>query len=274
MAARAKGASVDLGIRGKVAFCTGGSRGMGRDVAHMLAAEGCSIAIVARTKTDIDEAVASVRDAGGTAIGIAADMVEPNDVHRAVEECRGQLGAPLIVIGQTKFNIPGDFADITDHEQYVASFRSYTMSQVYLLHEVLPEMKRAGWGRFVHIGSATAKEPEGAIHHVIANATRPSTVGLLKTVADEYAPYGITVNTIAPGWIATKNAYDYLERQVGLRDEDERRIWMREKAGVPAARMGRPDEIASTIVYLCSQQAGYVTGAWIEVDGGHHRSAF
>ena len=126
----------------------------------------------------------------------------------------------------------------------------------------------------MHIGSATAKEPEGSIHHVIANATRPSTTGLLKTVADEYAQFGVTVNTVAPGWIATQNAYDYLEHQVGLTTDEQIAAWMRESAGVPAGRMGRPDEIASMIVYLCSEQAGYVTGKWIEVDGGKHRSAF
>ena len=147
------------------------------------------------------------------------------------------------------------------------------MSQVYLLHQVLPGMQAAGWGRYVHIGSATAKEPEGAIHHVIANATRPSTIGLLKTVADEYARYGITVNTVAPGWIATQNAYDYLEHQVGITTEEARRDWMIQNANVPAGRMGEPREIASLIAYLCSEQAGYVNGTWIEVDGGHHRSA-
>lgn len=265
---------MDLGIAGKVVFFTGGSKGMGRDAAHMLAAEGCKVAIVARTKTDIDEAVESITNAGGTAMGVVADIGVVADVDRAVAEVRNTFGPPLIAIGQTKFNIPGDFSDITDYEQYVDSFRSYTMSQIYLLHAVLPGMKDAGWGRFVHIGSATAKEPEGAIHHVIANATRPSTTGLLKTVADEYARYGITVNTIAPGWIGTQNAYDYLKNQVGLNSDDEIAAWMREQAGVPAGRMGRPDEIASTIVYLCSDQAGYLTGNWIEVDGGHHRSAF
>ena len=72
----------------------------------------------------------------------------------------------------------------------------------------------------------------------MANATRPSTVGLLKTVADEYARYGITVNTVAPGWIATQNAYDYLERNVGLTSEEQRSTWLREHGGVPAGRMG------------------------------------
>jgi 3-oxoacyl-[acyl-carrier protein] reductase len=264
---------MDLGIAGKVVLLVGGSKGMGRDAANMLAAEGCQVAIVARTKTDIDEAVESIRQDGGTATGIAADITKLEDVQRAVAETRQAFGPPVIVIGQTKFNIPGDFADITEYEHYVDSFRSYTMSQVYLLHAVLPGMQEAGWGRYVHIGSATAKEPEGSIHHVIANATRPSTIGLLKTVADEYAQYGITVNTIAPGWIATQNAYDYLEHQLGLTTDEQRRDWLRQHGGVPAARMGRSEEIASTIVYLCSEQAGYVTGTWIEVDGGHHRSA-
>ena len=265
---------MDLGIAGKVVFFTGGSRGMGRDAAELLAAEGCQVAIVARTRSAVDETVASIEKSGGTAIGVTADITDPDDVRRAVAEVRTAFGPPLIAIGQTKFNIPGDFVDIVDHERYVESFRSYTMSQVYLLHEVLPGMKEAGWGRYVHIGSATAKEPEGAIHHVIANATRPSTIGLLKTVADEYAPFGITVNTVAPGWIATGNAYEYLAKQVGLDDDDEISTWMRQVARVPAGRMGRSDEIASLIVYLCSEQAGYLTGSWIEVDGGKHRSAF
>jgi 3-oxoacyl-[acyl-carrier protein] reductase len=265
---------MDLGITDKVVFCTGGSKGMGRDVAHLLAAEGCKVAIVARTKTDIDDAVASIAAAGGVAMGVTADITNADDVDRAVAEVTHAFGAPLIVIGQTKFNIPGDFADITELEHYVDSFRSYTMSQIYLLHAVLPAMREAGWGRFVHIGSATAKEPGGSIHHVIANATRPSTTGLLKTVADENARFGITVNTVAPGWIATQNAYDYLEHEVGLTTADEISDWMRVHARVPAARMGRPEEIASLIVYLCSDAAGYVTGNWIEVDGGKHRSAF
>ena len=265
---------MDLGIAGKVAFVTGGSRGMGRLAAEMLAAEGCKVAIVARTEGDIEEAVAAITSSGGTAIGVPADIEKPDDVTRAVAEVTAAFGPPLIVIGQTKFNIPGDFSDILEPEHYVESFRSYTMSQIYLLHAVLPAMKAAGWGRFVHIGSATAKEPEGAIHHVIANATRPSTTGLLKTVADEYARYGITVNTIAPGWIATENAYQYLEKNVGITTDESRRDFMIGTARVPAARMGEPSEIASAIVYLCSDLAGYITGNWIEVDGGHHRSAF
>jgi NAD(P)-dependent dehydrogenase (short-subunit alcohol dehydrogenase family) len=93
-------------------------------------------------------------------------------------------------------------------------------------------------------------------------------------VADEYAQFGITLNTIAPGWIATKTTDRYLSEHEGLTDDDMRRTWMINTAGVPAGRLGRPAEIASTIAYLCSDLAGYVNGHYIAVDGGHHRSAF
>lgn len=247
---------------------------MGRAAADMLATEGANVAIVARGKDAVEETVESIRTRGGSAVGVVADITDRKDVTRAVAEVTKAFGPPLIVVGQTKFTVPGDFADIDDSEIYVDSFRTYTLSQLWLLKEVLPGMQAAGWGRFVHIGSATAKEPVGLIHHAVANATRPSTIGLLKTVADEYARFGITINTVAPGWILTDNVVEYTSRHLGLRTDRERHEWAAQSFKVPAARMGRPDEIASLIVYLCSDLAGYITGNWIEVDGGVHRSAF
>lgn len=265
---------MDLGIKGRVALVVGGSKGIGYEVAKMLVDEGCRVAVVARTRADIDAAVEDLRQRGGDAMGASADITQRVDVDNAVQQVRDQLGPPLIVVGQTKYLRTGDFADITDPQPYRESFEAYTISQFNLLHAVLPGMRDAGWGRFVHIGSATAKEPTGSIHHVVANATRPSTIGLLKTVADEYSRYGITVNTVAPGWIETDNAIDYVKNHVGLHTDEQRREFMLTQARVPAGRMGKPAEIASLIVYLCSEHAGYMTGNWIEVDGGLHRSAF
>jgi 3-oxoacyl-[acyl-carrier protein] reductase len=265
---------VDYGIRDKVALIVGGSKGMGFEVAKMLAAEGCRLAVLARTKRDVDAAVEALRADGGEAVGVCADVSQQQQIEDAVRQVSDEIGAPLIVIGQAIYQRPGDFADIKDLNVYRESFEAYTMSQIFLLNAVLPAMQKADWGRFVHIGSATAKEPAGYIHHVVANATRPSTIGLLKTVSDEYARYGITVNTVAPGWIETENAIAYIERNIGVATEDQRRKFMLGEAKVPAARMGKPHEIASLIAYLCSEAAGYITGAWIEVDGGLHRSAF
>jgi len=265
---------MDLEIAGKVSLVVGGSKGIGFEVARMLANEGCRVAVVARTAKYIDRAVASIEAEGGTALGIAADMTDGEDIGRAVAEVRSSLGPPLIVVSQADFHVRGYFAEIARAEDYVDSYRAYTLSQVHLLRAVLPEMQEARWGRFVHIGSATAKEPQSSPPHTVANATRPSTVGLLKSVADEYARFGITVNTIAPGWIGTRTTAWYLTEHEGLVDDDARREWMIETAGVPAGRLGEPTEIASTIVYLCSQHAGYVNGHYIAVDGGLHRSAF
>ncbi|OBG92437.1 short-chain dehydrogenase [Mycobacterium sp. E136] len=265
---------MDYGIRGRSALVVGGSRGIGFEVAKLLAAEGCRVAIMARTKSDVDVAVERIRADGGAAIGVCADVTQRDQIDDAVRRVRGEHGPPLIVVGQAIYQRPGDFADIDDTDVYRESFDAYTISQILLLKAVLPAMQDAGWGRFVHIGSATAKEPAGYIHHVVANATRPSTVGLLKTVSDEYARYGITVNTVAPGWIETENAIAYIDRNIGVTTEEDRRKFMLGEARVPAARMGQPREIASLITYLCSDAAGYVTGAWIEVDGGLHRSAF
>jgi 3-oxoacyl-[acyl-carrier protein] reductase len=263
-----------LGIAGRSALIVGGSKGIGLEVAKLLADEGCTVAVLARTKSDVDTAVDAIRANGGTAIGVPADVSDPQQLDAAVRQVTAEHGPPLIVVGQAKYQRPGDFVDITDVNIYRESFELHTMSQILLLQAVLPAMRDAGWGRFVHIGSATAKEPAGNIHHVVANTSRPSTVGLLKTVSDEYARYGITVNTVAPGWIETANSVAYLEKNLGAATEEARRDFMLSEARVPAARMGTADEIASLVAYLCSDQAGYITGSWIEVDGGLHRSAF
>jgi NAD(P)-dependent dehydrogenase (short-subunit alcohol dehydrogenase family) len=265
---------VDYGIAGRTALVVGGSKGIGFEVAKMLADEGSRVAIVARTQRHIDTAVSEITAGGGEAVGVAADMSTQDGIESAVAAVGTRFGSPSIVITQADFHVRGFFAEITRPEDYVDSYRVYTLSQVHMLRAVLPAMKEDGWGRYVHIGSATAKEPQRTPPHTVANATRPSTVGLLKSVADEYARYGITVNTVAPGWIATKTTNWYLSTHEGLTDDDDRRRWLNDVAGVPAARLGDPTEIASTIAYLCSRQAGYLTGHYIAVDGGHHRAAF
>src|SRR6202050_4923139 len=145
---------MDLGIAGKVVFFTGGSKGMGRIAARMLAAERCPVAIVARTKGPVVDPGSELTASGGTPIGVTADITQPEQVTAAVEQVTRELGAPQIVIGQTLFNSPGDFDDITDPEVYVDSFRAYTMSTVYLLKAVLPAMNAGGWRWFVHIRCA------------------------------------------------------------------------------------------------------------------------
>ena len=133
-------------------------------------------------------------------------------------EVRERLAAPAIVITQADFHVRGFFAEITRAEDYVDSYRTYTLSQVHLLRAVLPAMQEAGGGARAHrLGDGEERKTPP---HTVANATRPSTVGLLKSVADEYARFGITINTVAPGWIATKTTNWYLAEHEGLNDDE------------------------------------------------------
>ncbi len=261
---------MDFGINGKVAFVSGGSKGMGRESSLMLAAEGCKVAVVARTQGPIDETVALIRDRGGEAMGVSADLTTRAGVRDAVATVTARYGAPDIAISNVVDNIPGDFDDVEDAD-FEHFFRVYAMTVVYLAREVIPAMKAKGWGRFVAIGSGAAKEPAGGIHHILANTTRPAAVGFMKTLSDDVAKFGITCNSVAPGWIGTQNMYDYLQNKVGVPPE---KVGELVGGQIPAGRVGRPEEIASTIVYLCSHLAGYISGEWIVVDGGKHSSAF
>ena len=261
---------MDFGINGKVAFVSGGSKGMVKEAALMLAAEGAKVCIVARTQGPIDETVALIEARGGQAMGYSADLTTRDGVRNAVAACRARFGDPDIAISSVMENIAGDFDDVAD-EDFERFFKVYAMTVVYLAREVIPAMKEKGWGRFVAVGSGTAKEPVGNIHHMLANTTRPAAVGFVKTLSDEVAQFGITCNTVAPGWIGTDNMYDYLEKKMGISHNAVPDFLF---DAIPAKRVGRPEEIASTIAYLCSHLAGYISGNWIVVDGGKHASAF
>ncbi len=261
---------MDFGIKNRVAFVSGGSQGMGRAAARMLAQEGCKVAIVARSAGPIDELVSEITASGGLAMGVAADLTTREGVARAVAAVTARFGAPDIAISNVQENIAGDFDDVSD-DDFKRFFETYAMSVVYLAREVLPAMKAKGWGRYVAIGSGAAKEPEGMIKHILANTARPAAVGFIKTLSDEVASHGITVNSVGPGWIGTENMFAYLEKKMNIKPADVGQFL---KGVVPAGRVGTPEEVGSLITYLCSDLAGYISGEWIAVDGGKHRFAF
>jgi len=261
---------VNFKISGKVALVAGGSQGMGAEVASMLAAEGCRVAIVARNQARIDKTLEKLHSNNGEAIGIAADLSTADGVKLAVETTTAAFGPPEIVVAQTNDTSHGDFFDVTE-EDFERVFQTFTVSFSRLVRAVLPEMQKAQWGRIVHIGSLAAKEPPRDLKHVVHSTVRAATSGLIKSLSNEFAQYGITLNTVAPGYIMTDTMQNYFEEKYGVLDSSVAE-WVETTRSIPAGRHGTTEEIGSLIAYLCSDQSGYISGEWITVDGGLHQS--
>jgi 3-oxoacyl-[acyl-carrier protein] reductase len=262
---------MDFGLKNRVAYVSGGSKGMGGATAEMLAAEGCRVAIIARNQANLDRQVEKIRAQGGEVIGIAADVTDEAAVNRAVEAVRRAYGPPEIAIAMSNDMRSGNFLDVPS-EDFQRVFQALTMSIVYLAKAVIPDMKTAGWGRIVHIGSTTAKEPDRGIAHVLHNTVRASGTNLLKVLSNEFSRYGVTVNAVGPGHIVTETMQDYLEEKYNI-PRDTIDEWIKTSRDVPAERAGLPAEVAALVVFLCSQQASYITGQMIAADGGGVRSA-
>lgn len=265
---------MDFSIAGKVAFVSGGSKGVGRKVSEMLAAEGCHVIVAARGREAIDETVAVIRGQGGSAIGVSADLTRQDGVLQALEAgVKAFGGMPDIALNNVHGPGAGNLMDLQP-EQFEQTFREITLSAVYLAQAVLPHMKEKGWGRFISINSGAAKEPPKDLKHLLANSVRASVVSLNKSLANEFGPYGITVNTIGTGYIGSERMYDYLAKVAAERNIDPQQQLDEACRQIPAGRPGKPEEMAAVIAFLCSEQASYVTGTLIPIDGGLHQSAW
>lgn len=264
---------MDLGIAGRVALVTAGSHGIGRGISEELGRAGCKVVVVARGREQLDSTVDAIRSAGGEAVAVSADLTSFDSYPRMVEEARAAFGLPDIAVFSPLGPPAGPFDQFTD-EDFDRAYAYLVKGFAHFARAVVPGMKEKRWGRIVTIGSGHAKWPGRTsltnFDYMLANTHRPAALGLSRTLADELAPFGITVNTIPPGFIETGERYEafFQERAdiAGLTyDEFMDNIIKR----IPMHRFGRPEEVSSLCVFLCSQNAGYITGQYLVVDGGN-----
>jgi 3-oxoacyl-[acyl-carrier protein] reductase len=249
---------VDLGIAGRTALVMGASRGIGRGIAESLAREGVKVAISSRSQDSLDAVAAEI---DGEVRGFAADTDDLDRLEKLPAEVEESLGAVDILIANTGGPSAGRSLD-NELDEWEAAYRSLVLAPRVLIESVLTGMRQRGFGRIVNVGSVSTVEPIGGL--VLSNAHRMAAVGLLKTLAREVAADGVTVNTVATGRIATDRLVE-LGGSLEAAEEQARRE-------VPAKRLGTTEEYGDLVAFLCSQQAGYLTGAVIPLDGGLLRS--
>jgi 3-oxoacyl-[acyl-carrier protein] reductase len=240
----------------RVALVTGSSRGLGVAIARRLARDGLAVAVNGRGgDAQIDEVARGIRADGGTAGAFAADVTDEREVAGLVAAVSASLGAvEVLVLNATGPQPEAPLADVA-WEDHLAQLGFFVKSPVLLGRAVLPGMRARRSGRIIQIDSEVAdRPPPGRSAYATAKSAQ---IGLTRSWARELAPFGITVNTVAPGFVP-------VERHAGVTAE----IRNAYRASVPAGRMGTPDDIAHAVSFLASPGAGFITGQRIVVDGG------
>jgi 3-oxoacyl-[acyl-carrier protein] reductase len=261
---------MDLGIKRKVALVAASSQGLGRAVAEELAAEGASLIVCSRREPEINEVARSIEERNGVPVlAAAADLTRADDIQRLVDLGIQKFGRIDILVTNTGGPPAGQF-DNFDREAWQRAVDLLLMSAVDLTRLVLPQMKSNRWGRILNITSISVKQPVENL--ILSNSLRAAVTGMARTLANEVAEYGITVNNILPGYTATERveqlARSAAERQ-NITIDEARSTWENQ---IPMRRLGRPEEFAALAAFLVSERAGYITGTSIPVDGGWTRS--
>ena len=249
---------MDLGIAGKVALVTAGTRGIGLGIAQALSSEGVRVAVAARTEGDVHRTAAAL---GG--VGVVADLMTEDGSRRAVKETEAALGPIDILINNLGLRAGSSWSD-TGTKEFEAAFAGNVAVSVGMTQLVLPGMLLRGWGRIIAITSVWGRETGGAPAY---NAAKAAETSFVKSLAREVASKGVTVNAVAPGSILWKGG-GWDRRQ----QADPKGIADFVRHDMPTGRFGTVEEIASVVAFVCSQQASLVNGAVIAVDGGQSRS--
>jgi 3-oxoacyl-[acyl-carrier protein] reductase len=260
---------MDLGLEDKVALVAASSRGLGRACAHTLSAEGAKVVICARNdKTLRATADEIARDTGNQLLAIVADLTSARDCRRVVQETIDFFGGLHVLVTNNGGPPPGFFFDFDDNEWY-RTVDLTLMSAIRLIRTAVPHMQEQKWGRIINITSGSVKQPLDNL--ILSNSLRAGVTGMARTLANQLAPDGITVNNVLPGDILTSRVVQLAENQAKAQGKSNDDVLAGFAARTPVGRVGKPEELAAVVAFLASEQAAYVNGTSILVDGGRHK---
>jgi 3-oxoacyl-[acyl-carrier protein] reductase len=250
----------------------GSTRGLGRAVALVLRREGARVAINGRHPDDVVAAATALESETGQAVvPLVADVSDPAQAEDLVARATRELGRLDILFANASGPPTAPFRD-QPAEAWRHAIETNLLSTMHLTKAAIPIMRRSQWGRIICLASVAAKQPLPGL--ILSTTARAGVLGFAKALADEVAADGITVNVVCPGFIVTERIAE-LARMRAEREQRAADDVMRDMvSGIPLGRMGQPHELAAAVAFLASEQATYITGAVLQVDGGFTRSIF
>ncbi|HWG59275.1 MAG TPA: SDR family oxidoreductase [Candidatus Acidoferrales bacterium] len=257
---------MDLGLKGRVAIVAAASKGLGRAAAHELAREGCDVAICARSAEATEGTAKEIgQQCGRPVFWRALDVTNAEAVRRFIADVDAKYGRVDICVTNAGGPPAKKFLDISIEEWLQATNLTF-LSAVYFMREVVPLMKRNKWGRLLAITSVSVKQPIDGL--LLSNSLRAAVAGLVKTLANELGPDGITANNICPGYTLTERLDELAGKQARLTGKSRDEIFQAWSAQIPMGRVARPEEFAAMVAFLASERASAINGTTIAVDGG------
>lgn len=256
---------MQLLLDNRSALVCGGSSGLGFGVAQALAREGVRVCLLARDKARLEKAVERIRQDGGIAFGLAADLDKPDDLEQTIAHVRELIGDPDILLANTGGPPPAAASEF-DPKLWHAQLDAMLLSAMGLAQAFLPVMRARRFGRILMISSTSVVEPIPGL--VLSSALRAALANWGKTLAAEVAADGVTVNTLMPGAFWTERTQSLLERAAKLGNTSVEALAAEEQAAIPLGRYGTVEELGAFATFLASPLASYITGTLIPVDGG------
>lgn len=259
---------MQLELSGKVAVVSAGTKGIGRECAMALAAEGARVALFARDGGRLVEVADEIESKfGRRPFTQAADLTDARSISDFFAAVKSRIGSVDVLVANSVGPSPGPFEKYGD-EDWLTAFEGAFLSTARMIREVVPQMREAGGGSVVAIQSSSVKQPIPGL--TLSNGVRPGVAGLMKSLAMEYGQFGMRFNVVCPGRVMTER---FMQVEASHGEPLEERI-ARSAAEIPLRRLGKASEVADAVLFLASARASYITGSVIAVDGGNVRSLY
>ncbi|MGH7372744.1 MAG: SDR family oxidoreductase [Candidatus Rokuibacteriota bacterium] len=263
---------MDLGLKGKTALVTGGSKGIGRAVAKTLAAEGARVAICSRDASALKQAATDIeRETGGRVETVPGDLSQRSEVSRVPADALTRLGRLDILVNNAGAIKGGDFLATPD-EEWLNGWSLKLMGYIRMAREVLPHMQGQGGGRIINVVGAAARNPTTT--YMMGGTANAALINFTKALADLGARSKVLVTGVSPGPVKTER-WDNLMAQQAKAASQEVAVYVEERSReFPLGRIALPEEVADVVCFLASERASYLTGITITVDGGITRGVY